>query len=111
MRSVAPHLASFPEHSPNLIVEADAAGRVRYANPAALALFPELIAQGPTHPWLADWPAAVERLQEPASDNADRRIVVVGACSYHQTLRLMPEEGMVRIYGLDITNRVQAETA
>jgi PAS domain S-box-containing protein len=111
MRSAAPHLASFPEHNPNPIVEADVVGRVRYANPAALALFPELIEQGPTHPWLADWPAAVARMQEPAQDHTDRRIVVVGARSYHQTLRMMPEEGTVRIYGLDITNRVQAETA
>ncbi len=111
MRSAAPHLASFPEHNPNPIVEADATGRVCYANPAALALFPDLIEQGPAHPWLADWAAAVARMQVPAHDHTDRRSVVVGACTYHQTLRMMPAEGTVRIYGLDITNRVQAETA
>ena len=111
MRLAATHRASFPEHNPNPVVEVDVEGRVRYANPAALALFPDLIAQALAHPWLADWPAAVTRMQQPAQHNTDRRIVVVGACSYDQTLRLMPEEGTVRIYGLDITNRVQAETA
>ncbi len=111
MRSVAPHLASFPEHNPNPIVEADIEGRVRYANRAALALFPELPAQGSGHPWLADWPAAMAQLSAPSNGNTHRRIVLVGGHTYHQTLCLIPAEAGVRIYGLDITERVQAEAA
>jgi PAS domain S-box-containing protein len=111
MRSAAPHLASFPEHNPNPIVETDMAGHVRYANPAARALFPEMMEQGPAHPWLADWPAAMQRLREPASGNTHHRVVVVGERTYYQTLRLIPEEDRARIYGLDITDRAVAEAA
>ncbi len=111
MRSPAPRLASFPEHNPNPIVEVDIEGRVRYANPAAQTLFPELAGQGPTHPWLVDWPAVTQRLKDASSGNTDRRIVVVGERTYHQTLHLTAEEGTVRIYGLDVTERVQAEAA
>jgi PAS domain-containing protein len=35
-------LASFPKLNPNPVVEADSAGRVSYANPAAEKLFPEV---------------------------------------------------------------------
>ncbi len=111
MRSVDLHLASFPEHNPNPIVEADVAGGVRYANPAALALFPDLIEKGPAHPWLADWPAAMHAIEMALSENTVRRAIVVGKRTYHQTLHLMPEERLVRVYGLDITERVQAEAA
>ena len=111
MRSASPHLASFPKHNPNPIVEADLAGGVCYANPAALALFPDLVEKGPAHPWLTDWPAAIQRLQESASENTNRRNVVIAERTYHQTLHLLPEEGRVRIYGLDITERVVAEAA
>ncbi len=111
MRPVGPHLASFPEHNPNPIVEADIAGRLHYVNPAALSLFPTLTAQGLAHPWLADWPVAIEQLKATSSQNTYRRVVVVGELTYDQTLCLIPEQGSVRIYGLDITDRVRAETA
>jgi two-component system CheB/CheR fusion protein len=111
MRSLAPYLASFPEHNPNPVVEVDVEGIIGYANPAALALFPDLSERSPAHPWLTDWAAAMQRLHEPASGNTDRRVVVIGQRTYHQTLRLIPEGRGVRIYGLDITERVQAEAA
>ncbi len=112
MQSVDLHLASFPEHNPNPVVEVDAAGGgVCYANPAALALFPDLMAKGPAHPWLADWPTAVLSIEKAPSGNTIHRAIVVGKRTYHQTLHLMPRERVVRIYGLDITEQVQTEAA
>jgi signal transduction histidine kinase len=60
------YLASFPERNPNPVVEADLEGNVRYANPAALRLFPDLDGQGPAHPWLANWAEEALRASEAA---------------------------------------------
>jgi PAS domain S-box-containing protein len=98
------YLASFPEHNPNPIVEADAEGQVRYANPTAKRLFPDLAASGSAHPWLANW-------QEATREQVKSRTVVVGDRVYHQALHFVAEAGVVRSYGLDITERVRAEAA
>ncbi len=47
-------LATFPEQNPNMVIEADAAGRVTYLNPVAQARFPELWYEGSSHPLLKD---------------------------------------------------------
>jgi PAS domain S-box-containing protein len=104
------YLASFPEKNPNPIVEADVEGRVRYANPAALRLFPDILQEGSAHPWLAGWePAARSILEGRAAPG--RRVVTVGDQSYHQALAYAPEEGVVRVYGLDITEQKRTEEA
>jgi two-component system CheB/CheR fusion protein len=103
------YLASFPENNLNPIVEADVAGRVRYANPVAARLFPDLAAQGVAHPWLANWQTTVDRLRTGAGGDASARNVVVDDRTYHQALYFLAEEGVVRTYGLDITERERAE--
>ena len=103
------YVASFPEHNPNPIVEADMQGRVRYTNPAAAKLFPDLAVQGLAHPWLADWQATAERLRERPSEDASTRTVVVGERRYQQALHLVADETVMRSYGLDITKRARAE--
>ncbi len=102
------YLASFPEYNPSPIVEADLDGNVRYANPAASRLFPDLVAQGPAHPWLADWAETVRPLRGRQADSAVRDVAVVGRV-YQQSFHLFAQDGMVRIYGLDITERRRAE--
>ena len=103
------YVASFPEHNPNPIVEADMEGRVRYTNPAAARLFPDLAALGSAHPWLADWQAAAQRLRKTPNEDASVRTVVVGERTYQQVLHLVRGKVAMRGYGLDITKRVQAE--
>jgi two-component system, chemotaxis family, CheB/CheR fusion protein len=100
------YIASFPERNPNPIVEADLDGTVLYANPAALALFPEPTKLEMAARWLFDWPATVERLRVTARDV---RTVVVGDRTYHQTLVLSADG--VRTYGLDITEASRAQEA
>ena len=84
------YLASFPENNLNPIVEADVEGRVRYANPAAAQLFPDLAALGAAHPWLADWQTTVDRLRTGSGGDAGARNVVVDDRTYHQTLYTLP---------------------
>jgi PAS domain S-box-containing protein len=103
------YVASFPEHNPNPIVEADMEGRVRYTNPAALRLFPDLDALGSSHPWLADWQAAAQRLRQTPGSDVGARTVVLGERTYHQILYLVGDESVMRSYGLDITERTRAE--
>jgi two-component system CheB/CheR fusion protein len=103
------YVASFPEHNPNPIVEADMEGRVRYANPAALRLFPDLVVRGSAHPWLEGWQAAATRLRESHNGETSARVVVVGDRTYEQVLYLVADETVLRSYGLDITRRKQAE--
>jgi PAS domain S-box-containing protein len=103
------YVASFPEHNPNPIVEADMEGRVRYTNPAAARLFPDLAALGSAHPWLADWQAAAQRLRRTPGSDAGARTVVLGERTYHQILYLVGDESVMRSYGLDITERTRAE--
>jgi two-component system, chemotaxis family, CheB/CheR fusion protein len=104
------YLASFPANNPNPIVEASVDGLVRYMNPTARDLLPDLAAQGAAHPWLVDWPLQVERSRA-AGGSACARLVAVGDRVYHQSLSFVPEMGVIRIYGLDVTGREQAEAA
>jgi PAS domain S-box-containing protein len=104
------YLASFPERNPNPVVEVDFDGQVRYANPAALNLFVDLKEQGPAHAWLADWESVVRSFRQGKTETTVRD-VTVGERSYQQSLYSIGTEGLIRIYGLDITQskRVEAE--
>jgi PAS domain S-box-containing protein len=102
-------LASFPERNPAPIAEIDRDGGVHYLNPAAKQLFPDLLEKGLTHPWFADWGAALSALdrgQEP-----HMRVLAVGDCFYQQAVTSIPETSRIRIYGSDVTNRLRAEQA
>jgi two-component system, chemotaxis family, CheB/CheR fusion protein len=101
------YLASFPERNENPVVEVDLEGCVRYANPAALSLFPDLLEQGAAHPWL-DWEPGAVSIRE-GNTRASARSVTVDGRNYHQSLLFVPEQGVVRVYGLDVTEQKQAE--
>jgi PAS domain S-box-containing protein len=101
-------LASFPRLNPNPIVEVDLEGRVHYVNPTAQRLFPDLQQAGLAHPWLADWESVAMPLRE--GDTAVRvREVLVDERYYQQTIHYVQQTERVRLYGLDITDRKQAE--
>jgi PAS domain S-box-containing protein len=102
----AAYLASFPERNPNPIVEADLDGRIRYANPASLRLFPGLCEQGAAHAWLADW-ATVTRPFREGHAKSSLREVTVGDCTYQQAFQYLSKERLVRIYGLNISGQIE----
>jgi PAS domain S-box-containing protein len=103
-------LASFPERNPNAIVELDLPGRaVTYVNPAALQLFPDLPVRLLEHPFLAGLPELLGRAGPGAEGGAIRRELVLGDRCYAQTVSLIPENGRIRIYSADITERLRAE--
>ncbi|MBN1310630.1 MAG: PAS domain S-box protein [Anaerolineae bacterium] len=108
-------LASFPEHNPNPIVELDLTGHVRYINPAARQLFPDLKidtsnmqAAVSSHPWLPDWESMHTRLKKVKTGLLSRE-VMVGKAYYQQMMH--QGDDYIRIYGHDITERKQIETS
>ena len=101
-------LASFPKFNPNPIVEVDLAGKVHFLNPAAQELFPDLQERVCSHPWLADWEAVVQSLCENETRTHVREIPI-GERWYQQAMYPVPGTQRVRIYGLDITERRQAD--
>ena len=84
---------------------------MRYANPAAVRLFPDLALRGAGHPWLADWPETTRRLREASAGGIATRTVAVGKRAYRQDLYFIADEEVVRVYGRDMTERVRAEAA
>ncbi len=102
------HLASMPEESPNPIVEVDPQGRLTYANPAMIQLLdtygfredgiPEVLPSTLTQ-------VAMECLKTltPVRDVT----VVVDHRHFDWTFSPIQELGLMRGYGLDITNHVQ----
>ena len=103
-------LASFPRLNPFPVVEVDEDGWIRFANPAADKLFPDLRQSGPKHPWLADWNSVVHALRE-AGEQTRTRDIMVGEKHYQQAMHYERETKCIRIYGLDITERKRQEEA
>ena len=103
-------LASFPGLNPNPIAELDlASGEVKYVNPPAERLFPDLIRLGVAHPLLA----GAREQANAAGTNGEPlvREVAVGDAWYLEALSLTPDRQRLRIYSLDITARKRAEAA
>jgi len=101
-------LASFPEQSPNPILEISLEGDVLYLNPAAARRFPDLGPNAITHSMLASWDSLATALLSNESDVVNRE-VVVGDATYHQTVSTAPGRMSLRIYATDITERKKAE--
>ena len=102
------HLASMPEESPNPIVEVDAQGRLAYANPSMIALLdtygfredgiPQTLPPALTH-------IAMKCLKSMIPQRG--LTVIIDTHHFDWTFSPIQEKGLVRGYGLDITNHVR----
>ena len=106
------HLASMPEESPNPIVEVDAQGRLAYANPSMIALLdtygfredgiPQTLPPALTH-------IAMECLKTMIPQRG--LTVIIDTHHFDWTFSPIQEKGLVRGYGLDITNHVRVRNS
>jgi len=110
MEKALVRLASYPELNPNPVVEVDLAGEVTYLNPAAKRLFPDLQMTRLQHPWLVGLESLAEMFEHQKKKSHIRELRMGDAC-YQQTIYYVPGEKRLRIYCLDITDRMQAEEA
>lgn len=101
-------LASFPEKSPIPIVEINYGGEITYINPVAEFLFPDLEEKIFSHPFLNGIMESVSEATHKGNIPVAREIEV-GGKFYHQTISLIPDKKLVRIYAIDITERKEAE--
>ncbi len=105
------YLASFPEYNPNPIAEVTiATNTLEYANPMAQHLYPDLIARGTAHPWLAGIELAVATLRGQQQSHC-RHEMLVGDRWFDQYFSLAFGGQRIRMYGRDITERKRTEEA
>ncbi len=104
------HLASMPEESPNPIVEVDPHGRLTYANPAMIALLdgyrfredgiPHVLPPALTH---------ISRECLKTMSPLSRLTVAIDHRHFEWTFSPIQEKGLVRGYGIDVTNHVRVK--
>ena len=101
-------LASFPSLHPDPIIELELDGNLKYSNPAAKNLFPDLELLGTGHPFLTNLQAFTTQLSAEENDTLEREIMV-GGCYYLQSLQHIKLLKVFRIYSHNITERKKAE--
>lgn len=102
------HLASFPEQHPNPIIEITADGQIRYLNPAARELFPDLITKGTAHDALAGLDSIAAGLER-AGLSSESREVATGGKVFRETIHWLPDPKLLRIFVKDITEQRRVE--
>lgn len=101
-------LASFPERSPIPIIEINYSGDITYINPIANDLFPDLKEKIFSHPFLVGITEMVAEATHKGNLPVVREIEIEEKY-YHQTISIVPEKNLIRIYAIDITERKEAE--
>jgi signal transduction histidine kinase/pSer/pThr/pTyr-binding forkhead associated (FHA) protein len=101
-------LASYPELTPNPILEIDLNGIVTYLNPAAVLEFPTIQKQGVEHPILAGLLNMIKVLRE-THEKFFVREVEIGDKVFEQHVHYISESDLIRSYVTDITERKRAE--
>jgi C4-dicarboxylate-specific signal transduction histidine kinase len=73
-----------------------------------LSIIPDLRELGSAHPWLAGLDGIVSAFRQ-GQTNAASRDVTLGEQVYQQSLSVLADACLIRIYGTDITARKKAE--
>jgi K+-sensing histidine kinase KdpD len=100
------HLASFPKLNPQPIIELNTSEHFLYINPAADKVFPDLRVKGSEHPYLEGLETVVDAIKDGNNSSLTRQVVVDGRY-FQQTIILTDEGTSVRVYGVDITERLK----
>ncbi len=106
------HLASFPQLNPNPIIEVDASGKIIFANPGTECILESLgMDKGDAAVFLPKDLDVI--LQDLATNSAAcvSREVTVKDRIFSETIQLISQFNVARIYAYDITERKKAEEA
>lgn len=97
-------LASFPLMHPAPMLELEITGAVRYANPAAHELFPDLTVQRQNHPVVQ----AAFAWARTGEDQRPARVQLEGRC-WELAVVPLPGSGVLRVFAQDVTARRRME--
>ena len=110
MDSPARSWATFPEANPNVVIECDTKGTVRYANPVAARRFPDLETLGWRHPLLVGVHELIGGFATGEEEYVARE-VDLGDAVFEQ--KIIPtqvgDEVHIRVYMTDVTALRRAE--
>ncbi|NJD08667.1 MAG: diguanylate cyclase [Methylococcaceae bacterium] len=102
-------LASHPRLNPNPVLEIDSRACIAYLNPAAEQRFPDLKDLGLEHPLLA----SLQDLLQPSGAGDEAPVTVrevqLGGDVFELYISYVAESALVRIYAIDISERVRAQ--
>ncbi|BAC09383.1 two-component sensor histidine kinase [Thermosynechococcus vestitus BP-1] len=101
-------LASYPELTPNPILEVDLEGKVTYLNPAAVMQFRDLQQQKLAHPLLLGLPELARYMKQTQEKVHVREVEYQGRI-YEQSIHYIYESELIRSYVMDVTDRKRAE--
>ncbi len=101
-------LASYPELTPDPILEIDLKGSITYVNPAAVMEFKNLQTLGMQHPILQGLQELVAQRQNPSAKVRIREVEIEDRI-YEQSIHYIHESELIRTYVSDITERKRAE--
>ncbi len=98
-------LASFPEWSPNPIIEIDWSGKITYVNPAATKKFPELKKDDVNgdHPLLLGLVKSVKN--HGSNPNLFVREIEIRNQIFEEYIHYLPDQKLIRCYIFDYTKR------
>ncbi len=100
-------LASFPELSPNPIIEIDWAGTITYLNPSASIKFKDIYQAKLKHPIIAGLTVNCQN----KNGSLFVREVKIGAEIFEQYVHYLSDSNLIRSYIFDFTKRKQTEAA
>ena len=100
--------STFPELNPNPVSEIGSSGRISYVNPAFKNLFPDALKDPVKHRWFKGLNSFFWALKGKKKEIITRDIQI-GDRHFLQTMLYLPSDEIIRIYGIDITKRKNAE--
>lgn len=103
-------LASFPQHTPNPVLEATPAGEITFCNPAGVEVLKQAGLEGMRAFIPGDWNKIVESLGKEGTEPVHCEVWIKERV-FDESICLTPGGDAVRIYTRDITGRKRAEEA
>jgi hypothetical protein len=102
------HLATFPAQHPSPVIEVSMDGRVRFANPAAMAAIARLGLDSDARQFLPGTPEELAQLHSDCEVQPQTRELRLGSSTFIINVSA-PEEDTLRVFATDITDHMWKE--
>ncbi len=104
------HLASYPQLNPSPVIEVDVSGKITFANPSSQAILESLgINKGDPKAFLPHDLDTILRDWDKKNESTLEREVNVAERVFGETVQLVPQFKVARVYARDITKRKRTE--